>query len=160
MAILLKGTNIAMDHSSGCIAIQVLHDHFSGCTAIRQKQRHYYHREIKLKSERAAKRNQIKQRVEKRTVEFSAKRKKGDVTLNSYVVKTKFSGMKNVLSLQITNSTHYVTQDDKTPLLTRYMTILRTELTYLIREWRHILQNTKQDNVHWSYSHTCLLQLV
>ena len=65
----------------------------------------------------------------KRTVEFSAKRKKGEVTLNSYVGKTKSSGMKNVLSLQITNSTHYVTQDDKIPLLTRYMTILRTELT-------------------------------
>ena len=55
--------------------------------------------------------------------------------LNSYVIKTKSSGMRNVLLLQTTNPAHYVTQDDKkTLLLTRYMTILSVELTYLIKE--------------------------
>ena len=55
--------------------------------------------------------------------------------LNSYVIKTKSSGMRNILLLQTTNPAHYVTQDDKkTLLLTRYMTILSVELTYLIKE--------------------------
>ena len=55
--------------------------------------------------------------------------------MNSYVIKTKSSGMRNVLLLQTTNPAHYVTQDDKkTLLLTRYMTILSVELTYLIKE--------------------------
>ena len=43
----------------------------------------------------------------------------------------------------------YVTQDDKKSLLvTRYMTTLRVELTYPIKEWGHILQNIKQENRH------------
>ena len=57
--------------------------------------------------------------------------------------------MRNVLLLQTANPTHYITQDDKKRLLvTRYMTTLRMELTYLIKEWRHILQNIKQENGH------------
>ena len=61
---------------------------------------------------------------------------KGEITLNSYVVKTKSSGMRNVLLLQTTNPAHYVTQDDKRSLLvTRYMTTLWVELTYQIKEW-------------------------
>ena len=61
---------------------------------------------------------------------ISCKSDKDEVTLNSYVVKTKSSGMRNVLLLQTTNPTHYVTQDDKKSLLvTRYVTTLRVELT-------------------------------
>ena len=57
--------------------------------------------------------------------------------------------MRNVLLLQTANPAHYITQDDKKRLLvTRYMTTLRMELTYLIKEWRHILQNIKQENGH------------
>ena len=44
---------------------------------------------------------------------ISCKSDKGEVTLNSYVVKTKSSSMRNVLLLQTTNPAHYVTQDDK-----------------------------------------------
>ena len=33
--------------------------------------------------------------------------------MNLYVVKTKSSGMRNVLLLQTTNPAHYVTEDDK-----------------------------------------------
>ena len=40
-------------------------------------------------------------------------------------------------------------QDDKKSLLvTRYMTTLRVELSYLIKEWGHILQDIKQENGH------------
>ena len=35
------------------------------------------------------------------------------VILNLYLVKTKSSGMRNVLLLQTTNPAHYVTQDNK-----------------------------------------------
>ena len=80
---------------------------------------------------------------------ISSKSGKDEATLNSYVVKTKSSGMRNVLLLQTTNPAHYVTQDDKKSLLvTRYMTTLRVELTYPIKEWGHILQNIKQENGH------------
>ena len=69
--------------------------------------------------------------------------------MNLYVRKTKSSGMKNVLLLQTTNLAHYVTQDDKKSLLvTRYMTTLRVELAYPIKEWGHILQKIKQENEH------------
>ena len=69
--------------------------------------------------------------------------------MNLYVVKTKTSGMRSALLLQTTNPAHYVTQDDKKSLLvTRYMTTLRVELTYPIKEWGHILQNIKQENGH------------
>ena len=80
---------------------------------------------------------------------ISCKSDKGEITLNSYVAKTKSSGMRNVLLLQTTNPAHYVTQDDKKSLLvTRYMTTLRVELTHSIKEWGHILQNIKQENGH------------
>ena len=55
--------------------------------------------------------------------------------------------MRNVLLLQTAKPVHYLTQDDKKILLVaRYMTTLRVELTYPIKEWGHILQNTKQEN--------------
>ena len=80
---------------------------------------------------------------------ISCKNDKGEVTLNSYVVKTKSSGMRNVLLLQTTNPALYAIQDYKKSLLvTRYMTTLRVELTYPIKEWGHILQNIKQENGH------------
>ena len=80
---------------------------------------------------------------------ISCKIDNGEVTLNSYAVKTSSSGMRNVLLLQTTNPAHYVTQDDKKSLLvTRYMTTLRVELTHSIKEWGHILQNIKQENGH------------
>ena len=44
---------------------------------------------------------------------ISCKSDKGEVTLNSHVVKINSSGMRNVLLLQTTNPAHYVTQDDK-----------------------------------------------
>ena len=57
--------------------------------------------------------------------------------------------MRNVLLLQTTYPAHYVTQDDKKSfLVTRYMPTLRVELTYLIKEWGHILQSIKQENEH------------
>ena len=36
----------------------------------------------------------------------------------------------------------------KKPLVTRYMTTLRVELTDPVKEWGHILQNIKQENGH------------
>ena len=75
-------------------------------------------------------------------------------------MKTKPSGMRNVLLLQTTNPAHYVTQDDKKSfLVTRYMPTLRVELTYLIKEWGHILQSIKQENEHYLHYHTCLTWL-
>ena len=44
---------------------------------------------------------------------ISCKSDKGEVTLNSHVVKINSSGIRNVLLLQTTNPAHYVTQDDK-----------------------------------------------
>ena len=114
--------------------------------AIRQK--YYLHRDAKFKSKRTAKRKQeTKGREENSWI--SCKSDKGEVTLNLYVMKAKSSGMRNVLLLQTTNPAHYVTQDNKKSLLvTRYMTTLRVELTYLIKEWGHILQNMKRENGH------------
>ena len=42
---------------------------------------------------------------------ISCKSDKGKVTLNSYVLKSKSSGMRNVFLLQTTNPAHYVNQD-------------------------------------------------
>ena len=61
--------------------------------------------------------------------------------------------MRHILLLQTTNPVHYITQDDKKgPLITRYMTTLRVEVTYPIREWGHILEwmgsNIKEENGH------------
>ena len=68
--------------------------------------------------------------------------------MNSYVVKTKSSGMRNVLLLQTTNPAHYAIQDYKKSLLvTRYMTTLRVELTYPIKEWGH---TTKYKTRKWT----------
>ena len=36
----------------------------------------------------------------------------------------------------------------KIPIVTGYITTLRVELTYPIKEWGHILQNIKQENGH------------
>ena len=112
--------------------------------AIRQK--YYLHRDVKFKSKRAEKKIKETKGTEENSW-ISCKSDKGEVTLNSYVVKTTSSGMRNVLLLQTTNQAHYVTQDDKKSLLvTRYMTTQRVELTYPIKEWDHILQNIKQEN--------------
>ena len=57
--------------------------------------------------------------------------------------------MRNVFLLQTTNPSHYVTQGDKKSLLiARYMTTLRVELTYPVKECGHILQNIKQEDGH------------
>ena len=48
---------------------------------------------------------------------ISWKSDKGEVILNFYVVKTRSSGMRNVLLLQTINPAHYVTHDDKKNLL-------------------------------------------
>ena len=53
-----------------------------------------------------------KPRVQKKTNGFPAN-EEGEVTLNSYVAKTKSSGTRNTLLLQTTNPAHYITQDDK-----------------------------------------------
>ena len=80
---------------------------------------------------------------------ISCKSGKGEVFLNLYVVNTKSSGIRNVFLLQTTNPAYYVTQDnEKSPIVTRYITTLRVELTYPIKEWGHILQNIKQENGH------------
>ena len=110
------------------------------------QQKYYLHRDAKFKSKRTAKRKQETKGREENSWS-SCKSDKGEVTLNLYVVKAKSSSMRNVLLLETTNPAYYVTQDDKKNLLvTRYMTTLRVELTYLIKEWGHILQNIKQEN--------------
>ena len=84
----------------------VLHAHFSGWKAIQQK--YYLDRDVKLKSEKVA--TKIKEtKVEKNNC-TSCKKEEREVTLNSYVIKTKSSGMRNVLLLQTTNSAHCVTK--------------------------------------------------
>ena len=78
---------------------------------------------------------------------ITCKTDKGEVNLSSYTVKTMSSDMRNVLLLQTKNPAHYVTKDDKKSLLvTRYMTALRVELIYPVKEWGHILQNITQEN--------------
>ena len=64
-------------------------------------------------------------------------------------MKTKSSGMRNVLFLQTTNPANHVTQDDKKKSLSyKIYDYIRVELTYPIKEWSHILQNIKQENGH------------
>ena len=134
----LKGTNISMDcyYTSIPLAEWQYHKNIT-CTGTLNSNRKGLLKEIK----------ETKGREENSW--FSCKSDKGEVTLNLYVGKTKSSGMKNVLLLQTTNLAHYVTQDDKKSLLvTRYMTTLRVELAYPIKEWGHILQKIKQENEH------------
>ena len=45
---------------------------------------------------------------------ISCREQGGPVILNSYVVKTKSSGMRNVLLVNTTEPAHYVTNDEKT----------------------------------------------
>ena len=129
----LKGTNISMDcyYTSIPLAEWQYNKNIT-CTGTLNSNRKGLLKEIK----------ETKGREENSW--FSCKSDKGEVTLNLYVGKTKSSGMKNVLLLQTTNLAHYVTQDDKKSLLvTRYMTTLRVELAYPIKEWGHILQKNK-----------------
>ena len=120
----LKGTNISMDRYYTSIPLaEWLYDKNITCIGTLNSNRKGLPKEIK----------ETKGREENSWI--SCKSDKGEVTLNSYVVKTKFSGLRNVFSLQTTNPVHYVTQDDKKSLLvTRYMTTLRMELTYPIKE--------------------------
>ena len=134
----LKGTNISMDRYYTSIPqAEWLHDKNITYIGTLNSNRKGLPKEIK----------ETKGREENSWI--SCKSDKGEVTLNLYVMKAKSSGMRNVLLLQTTNPAHYVTQDNKKSLLvTRYMTTLRVELTYLIKEWGHILQNMKQENGH------------
>ena len=120
----LKGTNVSMDGYYLSISLaEWLYDKNITCIGTLSSNRKGLPKEIK----------EVKGREENSGI--SCKGDKGEVTLNSYVVKTKFSGLRNVFSLQTTNPVHYVTQDDKKSLLvTRYMTTLRMELTYPIKE--------------------------
>ena len=134
----LKGTNISMDRYYTSIPqAEWLYDKNITYIGTLNSNRKGLPKEIK----------ETKGREENSWI--SCKSDKGEVTLNLYVMKTKSSGMRNVLLLQTTNPAHYVTQDDKKSLLvTRYMTTLRVELTHSIKEWGHILQNIKQENGH------------
>ena len=134
----LKGTNISMDRYYTSIPqAEWLYDKNITCIGTLNSNRKGLPKEIK----------ETKGREENSWI--SCKSDKGEVTLNLYVMKAKSSGMRNVLLLQTTNPAHYVTQDNKKSLLvTRYMTTLRVELTYLIKEWGHILQNMKRENGH------------
>ena len=111
----LKGTNISMDRY--CTSIPLtgwLYDKNITCIGTLDSNRSGLPKEIK----------ETKDREENSWI--SCKIDNGEVTLNSYAVKTSSSGMRNVLLLQTTNPAHYVTQDDeKSLLVTRYMTTLR-----------------------------------
>ena len=133
----LKGTNISMNRY--CTSIPLtgwLYDKNFTCIGTLNSNRRGLPKETK----------ETKGRDENSWI--SCKIDKGEVTLNSYVMKTKCSGMRNVLLLQTTNPAHYVTQDKKSLSVTRYITTLRVGLTYPIKEWGHILQNIKQENRH------------
>ena len=134
----LKGTSISMDGYYTSIPLaEWLYDKNITCIGTCNSNRKGLPKEIK----------ETKGREE--NILISSKSDKGEVTLNSYIMKTKSSGMRHVLSLQTTNPAHYVTQDDKKGLLvTRYMTTLKVEVTYPIREWDHILSNIKEENRH------------
>ena len=134
----LKGTNIAVDCYYTPIPLaEWLYDKNITCIGTLNSNQKELPKEIK----------ETKGREENSWI--SCKSDKGEVTLNSYVVKAKSSSMRNVLLLETTNPAYYVTQDDKKNLLvTRIMATLRVELTYPIKEWGHILQNIKQENGH------------
>ena len=98
----LKGTNISMDRYYTSIPLaEWLYDKNITCIGTLNSNRKALPKEIK----------ETKGREE--NIWISGESDKGEVTLNSYVVKTKSSGMRNVLLLQTTNPAHYVTQDDK-----------------------------------------------
>ena len=132
----LKGTNFSMDYYYTSISLaEWLYDKSITCIGTLISNRKGLLKEI----------NETQGREENSWI--SCKSDKGEVTLNSYDVKTKSCGMRNVLLLQTAKPAHYLTQDDKKILLVaRYMTTLRMELTHPIKEWGHILQNIKQEN--------------
>ena len=106
----LKGTNISMDRYYTYIPlVEWLYDKNITCIGTSNSNGKGLPKEIK--ETKCWEENSL----------TSCKSNKGEVTLNSYVVKTKSCGMRNVLLLQTTNPVHYVTQDDKKSLLvTRY----------------------------------------
>ena len=120
----LKGKNISMDCYYTSIPLtEWLYNKNINCIGTLNSNRKGLPKEIK----------ETKGREENSWIFY--KSDKGEVTLNLYVMKTKSSGMGNVLLLQTTNPAHYVTQDNKKSLLvTKYMTTLRVELTYLINK--------------------------
>ena len=133
----LKGTNISMDcYYTSIPPAEWLYEKNITCIGTLNSIRKGLPKEIK----------ETKGKEESSWISW--KSDKGEVTLNSYVLKSKSSGMRNVLLLQTTNPAHYVTQDKKSLSVTRYITTLRVGLTYPIKEWGHILQNIKQENRH------------
>ena len=119
----LKGTNISMDRYYTSIPqAEWLYDKNITYIGTLNSNRKGLPKEIK----------ETKDREENSWI--SCKSDKDEVTLNSYVVKSKSSGVRNVLLLQTTNPS--------------YMTTLTVELTKSIKEWGHILQNIKQENGH------------
>ena len=119
----LKGTNISMDRYCTSIPlVEWLCDKNIACIGTLNSNQKGLPKEIK----------ETKGREENSWI--SCKSDKDEVTLNSYVVKSKSSGVRNVLLLQTTNPS--------------YMTTLTVELTKSIKEWGHILQNIKQENGH------------
>ena len=98
----LKGTNISMDRYYTSIPqAEWLYDKNITYIGTLNSNRKGLPKEIK----------ETKDREENSWI--SCKSYKGEVTLNLHVVKTKFSGMRNVLLLKTTNPAHYVNQDDK-----------------------------------------------
>ena len=102
----LKGTNISKDRYYTSIPLaEWLYDKNITCIGTLNPNRKGLPKEIK----------ETKGREENNWIFCNSD--KGEVTLNSCVVKTKSSGMRNVLLLQTINTAHYVTQDDKKSLL-------------------------------------------
>ena len=98
----LKGTNISMDRYYTSIPLaEWLYSKSITCIGTLNSNRKGLSKEFK----------ETKGREESSWI--SCKSDKGEITLNSYVVKTESSGMRNVLLLETANPAHYVTQDDK-----------------------------------------------
>ena len=100
----LKGTNISMNRYYTSIPLaEWLYDKNISCIGTLNSNQKELPKEIK----------ETKGREEKSWI--SCESVKGEVTLNSYVVKTKSSDMRNVLLLQTTNPANYVYQDVEQP---------------------------------------------
>ena len=98
----LKGTNISMDrYYTSILLTEWLYDKNITCLRTSNSNR-----------KGLSKENQETKGREKKSW-ISCKSNKGEVTLNSYVMKTKSSGMRNILVLQTTNLADYATHDDK-----------------------------------------------
>ena len=90
------------------------------------------HRNNSNEPEGSTSRTKRKKETRKENSWISCTEESGLVLLNSYVVKRKSSGMRNVLFVNTTESAHYITNDEKKPYIYKIYDFTKGGIAFLI----------------------------